>query len=244
MNNEVQELILKAQGGDLEAKRILVENNSGLVYSIANRFRNNNSYQDIVQIGFIGLIKSINNFDFSFNVAFSTYAVPIILGEIKRYFRDEGQVKVSRSIKENYIKLSKLKEQLTQELDRDPTIEELAQASEMDPMDVTLALECNQYCASLDSSVDQDDGSSMRLEEKIEDKNGLDIPLQLALRQEVNGLEQREQLLLYYRYEKDMNQTEIAKILNLSQVQVSRLEKKIYQKLKERLSGEKEKCNT
>ncbi len=235
MNNDQSSLILKAQQGDQEAKTTLIENNMGLVYASIKRFRTNQAYQDLVQIGCIGLIKAINNFDFSFNVTFSTYAVPIILGEVKRYFRDEGQVKVSRSIKENALKLTRAKEEFIRLNNKEPTIEDLKEATQLDLMDITLALEANQYCASLDATVDQKDGSSLRLDEKIEDTSVQDIPMQLALRQEILKLEQREQLILYYRYEKDYNQSQIAKILNISQVQISRLEKKIYQKLKTKL---------
>lgn len=238
MNSDLKRLIRNAQQGDEEAKQYLVENNMGLVYSIVRRFRSNQAYQDLVQIGCIGLIKAINNFDFSYDVAFSTYAMPIILGEVKRYFRDEGQMKVSRSIKENAIKLTKAKEELVQRLLREPTFEELSEATGLELMDITLALDCNQYCTSLDASVDQEDGSSLRLDEKIEDPSIKDIPLHLALQQEILKLEQREQLLLYYRYQKEYNQSQIAAILKLSQVQVSRLEKKIYQKLKQRLHEE------
>ncbi len=235
MNSELKALILSAQQGNIEAKQVVIERNMGLVYSSIKRFRTNQVYPDLVQIGCIGLIKAINNFDFSYNVAFSTYAVPIIMGEVKRYFRDEGQVKVSRSIKENAIKLQKLKEDLVQKIGREPTVHELQEVSGFDMMDLTLAIDSVHYCTSLDANVDQDDGSSMRMEEKIEDTSVVDITLHVALNQEIKGLEQREQLILYYRYQKDFNQSQIAQILNLSQVQVSRLEKKIYQKLKEKL---------
>lgn len=240
MNFDVQELIKKAQANDEAAKTKLVQSNMGLVYSIVKRFRTNQAYQDLVQIGCMGLVKAINNFDFSYGVTFSTYAMPIILGEVKRYFRDEGQMKVSRSIKENAMKLTKAREELLQTQLREPTFEELREKTGLEMMDITLALDCNQYCTSLDASVDQDDGSALRLDEKIEDPSAKDIPMHLALRQEILQLEQREQLLLYYRYQKEYNQSQIAEILNLSQVQVSRLEKKIYQKLKEKLHDEEE----
>ncbi len=235
MNNELQELLIKAQKGDEEAKQQIVENNMGLVYASIKRFRNNQAYQDLVQVGCIGLIKAINNFDFTYNVTFSTYAVPIIVGEVKRYFRDEGQVKVSRSIKENAMKLNKAKEELIRLNNKEPTVEELMKATGLDIMDITLALESSQYCASLDATIDQKDGSSLRIDEKIEDTSIKDIEMSLSLRSEILKLDKRDQLILYYRYEKDFNQSQIAKILNLSQVQVSRLEKKIYQKLKEKL---------
>jgi len=236
--NETLQLIRKAQQGDLQAKQQVVEKNMGLVYSVVKRFRQNQSYEDLVQIGCVGLIKAINHFDFSFEVAFSTYAVPIILGEVKRYFRDEGQIKVSRSIKENAMKLTRIKDEFTQKQLREPTIKELMELSELEMMDITLALESMQYCTSLDSTVDQKDGSSLRLDEKIEEPVQHDIVLLTALEKEILNLEQREQLLLYYRYKKEYNQSKIAEILNLSQVQISRLENRIYQKLKQRLLSE------
>lgn len=238
--NETLPLIKKAQQGDLQAKQQAIENNMGLVYSVVKRFRQNQSYEDLVQIGCVGLIKAINHFDFSYNVAFSTYAIPIILGEVKRYFRDEGQVKVSRSIKENAMKLTRLKEEFMQKYLKEPSIQDLIELSKLDMMEVTLALESMQYCTSLDSTVDQKDGSSLRLDEKIEEPVHHDIVLLAALEKEILKLEQREQLLLYYRYNKDYNQSKIAEILNLSQVQISRLENRIYQKLKERLFNEEE----
>ncbi len=236
--NDVLELIREAQSGNEEARTILVEKNMGLVYTIVKRFRQNPAYQDLVQIGCIGLIKAINNFDFQYKVAFSTYAMPIILGEVKRYFRDEGQMKVSRSIKENALRLAKIKEELIQRNQREPSFEELCEASGLEMMDLVLAMESTQFCTSLDTNVEQKDGSSLRLDEKIEDPGQPDVALHLALRQEIGKLEPREQLLLYYRYEKEYNQSQIAKLLHLSQVQVSRLENRIYRKLKERLHQE------
>lgn len=235
--NEIYELLKKAQLGDEEAKIRLIENNMGLVYSVVNRFKGNQAYPDLVQIGCIGLMKAINHFDFSYNVAFSTYAMPIILGEVKRYFRDEGQMKVSRSIKENALKIAKVKEELNQRLQKEPSYEELKEACDMDTTDFLLAIESTQYCTSLDSSIDHEDENAMRLDERIEAKNVKDIVLQLALKEEIQRLEAREQLLLYYRYQKGYNQSQIAEKLHLSQVQISRLENRIYQKLKEKLAG-------
>lgn len=235
--NEIYELLRKAQLGDEEAKSQLIENNMGLVYSVVKRFRGNPAYQDLVQIGCIGLIKAINHFDFNYKVTFSTYAMPIILGEVKRYFRDEGQMKVSRSIKENALKIAKIKEELNQKLQKEPSYDELRKASKLDSTDFILAIESTQFCTSLDSSVDYEDENAMRLDEKIEDHHSKDIVLELSLKQEILNLEAREQLLLYYRYQKGYNQSQIAEKLHLSQVQISRLESRIYQKLKEKLSG-------
>ena len=221
----------------MEAREKLMEDNMGLVYSITGRFRNHSSYQDLIQIGCIGLLKSILNFDPQYEVRFSTYAVPIILGEIKRYFRDEGQMKVSRSLKENYLKIIKAKEVLAQCNGGEPTIQEISKMLEMDEADVILSLEANQHLASFDSSTYGKDGSELRIDERIDSGKTEDIEMKVALEMEIqNTLTAREQLILYYRYQMDMNQQSIAEKLHISQVQVSRLEKKIYEKLKSKLT--------
>ena len=231
------ELLRKAQSGDMDARERLMNENMGLVYSITGRFRTHSSYQDLVQIGCVGLMKSILNFDTQFDVRFSTYAVPIILGEIKRYFRDEGQMKVSRSLKENYLKILKAKEILAQDVQCEPTIEQLAKVCQIDETDVILALEANQHVSSLDITTNGKDGSQVRVDERIDDGKLIDVEMKVALEMEIHkSLTAREQLILYYRYHLDYNQQSIAEKLNISQVQVSRLEKKIYEKLKSKLS--------
>ena len=237
MDETVLELIHLAQLGDMTAREQLMKENMGLVYSITGRFRNHNCYQDLNQIGAMGLLKAILNFDGSFEVRFSTYAVPIILGEIKRFFRDEGQMKVSRSLKENYLKIMKAKEILSQQSESDPTISRLAKMCELEEADVILAMEANQQLTSLDSASNGKDGSQMRMDERITDDSNQDIEMKVALEMEIQKtLTQREQLILYYRYHQDLNQQAIAQRLNISQVQVSRLEKKIYEKLKHKLT--------
>ena len=239
MDETVLELIHLAQLGDMTARERLMKENMGLVYSITGRFRNHSCYQDLNQIGAMGLLKAILNFDGSFEVRFSTYAVPIILGEIKRFFRDEGQMKVSRSLKENYLKIMKAKEILSQQSQSEPTIAMIAKMCELDEADVILAMEANQQLTSLDSASSGKDGSQMRIDERISDDSNLDIELKVALDMEIQKtLSQREQMILYYRYHQDLNQQAIAEKLNISQVQVSRLEKKIYEKLKHKLTAQ------
>ena len=239
MDETVLELIHLAQLGDMTARERLMKENMGLVYSITGRFRNHSCYQDLNQIGAMGLLKAILNFDGSFEVRFSTYAVPIILGEIKRFFRDEGQMKVSRSLKENYLKIMKAKEILSQQSQSEPTIAMIAKMCEMDEADVILAMEANQQLTSLDSASSGKDGSQMRIDERISDDSNQDIEMKVALEMEIQKtLSQREQLILYYRYHQDLNQQAIAEKLNISQVQVSRLEKKIYEKLKHKLTAQ------
>ena len=237
MDETVLELIHLAQLGDMTARERLMKENMGLVYSITGRFRNHSCYQDLNQIGAMGLLKAILNFDGSFEVRFSTYAVPIILGEIKRFFRDEGQMKVSRSLKENYLKIMKAKEILSQQSQSEPTIAMIAIMCELDEADVILAMEANQQLTSLDSASNGKDGSQMRIDERISDDSNQDIEMKVALEMEIQKtLSQREQMILYYRYHQDLNQQAIAEKLNISQVQVSRLEKKIYEKLKHKLT--------
>ena len=237
MDETVLELIHSAQLGDMTARERLMKENMGLVYSITGRFRNHSCYQDLNQIGAMGLLKAILNFDGSFEVRFSTYAVPIILGEIKRFFRDEGQMKVSRSLKENYLKIMKAKEILSQQSQSEPTVAMIAKMCELDEADVILAMEANQQLTSLDSASSGKDGSQMRIDERISDDSNQDIEMKVALEMEIQKtLSQREQLILYYRYHQDLNQQAIAEKLNISQVQVSRLEKKIYEKLKHKLT--------
>ena len=239
MDETVLELIHLAQLGDMTARECLMKENMGLVYSITGRFRNHSCYQDLNQIGAMGLLKAILNFDGSFEVRFSTYAVPIILGEIKRFFRDEGQMKVSRSLKENYLKIMKAKEILSQQSQSEPTIAMIAKMCELDEADVILAMEANQQLTSLDSASNGKDGSQMRIDERISDDSNQDIEMKVALEMEIQKtLSQREQLILYYRYHQDLNQQAIAEKLNISQVQVSRLEKKIYEKLKHKLTAQ------
>ncbi|MGN1181787.1 MAG: sigma-70 family RNA polymerase sigma factor, partial [Faecalibacillus sp.] len=142
--------IVLAQNGDEKAKEILVKNNIGLVWSIVHRFKNNYyDKEDLFQIGCIGLMKAINNFDVHYGVQFSTYAVPIIMGEIKRYFRDDGTIKVSRSLKELNIRINKVKEELTNELGKEPNIQEIAKRLDVDKQDVIEAIDSSYYPTSL-----------------------------------------------------------------------------------------------
>lgn len=233
---EFFELLHRAQAGDEEAREQCVLRNVGLVWSIVNRFKTHSSAQDLFQIGCLGLMKAINHFDTSYNVMFSTYAVPIILGEIKRYFRDEGQMKISRSLKERYLAVQKSRERLAQKLQREPTIREIGADLELEEGEVMLAMEANQFLASMDEAFYQKDGSSIKLEDKVEDKHAEDVPLKLALKKEIGQLDERERYLIYLRYDLEYNQERIARKMGISQVQVSRLEKKILNKLKIKLT--------
>lgn len=231
-----EELIAQIQQGDEAAKELFVSNNTPLIYAIIKRFHKQRGMnEDLFQIGCIGLMKALNNFDLSYQVKFSTYAVPIIMGEIKRFFRDDGSMRISRSLKEGYLAMVKAKEALVQTLGREPTYQEIANELQLDVHDVILAFEANQFVYSLDETIYENDGSPIHLEDKVCEQKQRDVVMELALHKEMDHLEERERLLLYYRYEKNMKQEEIAQKLHVSQVQVSRMEKKILHKLKERL---------
>ena len=230
------DLIVLAQQGDEKAKATIVEENVGLVWSIVHRFKNTlYDKEDLFQIGCIGLMKAINHFDTQYEVQFSTYAVPIIMGEIKRYFRDDGSIKVSRSLKELHLKVVKAKDMLQAQNGSDPTLEEVAVYLKEDVQNVILAQEASYYPTSLSEPIYEKDGSSICMEERLEDHSRTHWFDKLALEMEIDKLSNKEKLIIQMRYYLDFNQEAVAKRLGISQVQVSRLEKKIIQKLKTRL---------
>lgn len=237
MANKTIELIQMAQNGDEQAKELVVSQNLGLVWSIVHRFKNNYyDKEDLFQIGCIGLMKAVNNFDTSYGVQFSTYAVPIIMGEIKRYFRDDGTIKVSRSLKELNLKINKAREVLINQTGHDPTIEQLASYLKVDQQDIVEAIDSSYYPTSLSEPIYEKDGSSISMEERIENKHNSMWFEKIALEMEMEKLDEKEKLILFMRYHLDFNQERVAKRLNISQVQVSRLEKKIIAKLRSHLN--------
>lgn len=238
MNSTIN-LILLAQNGDEGAKSKVVQENLGLVWSIVHRFKNNHyDKEDLFQIGCIGLMKAINNFNTQYEVQFSTYAVPIILGEIKRHFRDDGCIKVSRSLKELHLKIIKAKEALMNDSGKEPGINEIAAYLQEDLALVLMALESSYYPTSLNEPIFEKDGSQISVEERIEDVKNKHWFEKMALEMEIENLEDKEKLIIMMRYYGDYNQEAVAKRLNISQVQVSRLEKKIIQKLRDKLLQE------
>lgn len=242
--NDTQEntkkLIVEAQNGSNEAIDLLVEQNIGLIWSSVRRFTNRGvDNQDLFQIGAMGLIKCIKKFDVNYDVKFSTYAVPMIIGEIKRFLRDDGIVKVSRHLKELSIKGRLVHDILSKELGRTPTVNEVAKRLECDVDDLVLAFEANSEVESLYATTNQQSGQTMFLIDKIaNNKNGLNedkIIDNLSLRQVIGSLEGKERQIIILRYFQDKTQSETAKIIGVSQVQVSRLEKKILEKMGENL---------
>lgn len=202
-----------------------VEDNLGLVHLCANRFRGRGiEYDDLYGAGCVGLVKAASAFDTERGVKFSTYAVPVILGEIKRLFRDGGMIKVSRSVRELGMKLTRTREQFTLLHGRDPTVSELAELTNSDPEDVAEALAVNIPPVSLTSSSEEDEGAQIDVAAPAPDSELVDI---LSLRQALAALDAEDRKLLYLRYFKDMTQTKTAEALGMTQVQVSRREKKL-----------------
>ena len=233
---EKRELLLKMRNGDTQARETFIKGNLRLVLSVIQRFNNRGeNVDDLFQVGCIGLMKSIDNFDLSQNVKFSTYAVPMILGEIKRYLRDDGMVKVSRSLKQLAIKVKMQGEALSKKLGRDPTIEEIAEELGVEKEDVVMAIESNFSVEYLQGVIHEEEGSPICLIDKISRKgdNEEDKVVDNILLKEVLGkLEKRERQIIMLRYFEDKTQSEIGQILDISQVQVSRIEKKVLHKLK------------
>ncbi|MCP3025795.1 RNA polymerase sporulation sigma factor SigF [Halobacillus sp. A5] len=235
-DKEVRDLIKRSQEGDQEARHFLVEKNTRLVWSVVQRYlRRGYDPDDLYQIGCIGLLKSVDKFDLSFEVKFSTYAVPMIIGEIQRFIRDDGSVKVSRSLKEMYHKIRVKKEELLKEHGRSPTINELADALELSPEEVIQAEDAGRSPQSIYETVYESEGDPITLVDQIaeEDSRWFD---HLTLHEVMNTLDKRERLIIYLRYFKDQTQSEVAERIGISQVQVSRLEKKILEQMKESMS--------
>ncbi len=233
-------LIAKAKLGDKTARDQVITENVGLVWSTVRRFLGRGyEADDLFQIGSIGLMKAIDKFDNSFEVKFSTYAVPMIAGEIKRFLRDDGMIKVSRSLKENGWKVRQAMEQLAHQLGRDATLEEIASATELTIEDIVMAMEANVEVESIYKSVYQSDGNEIYLVDKIpEAKDENEILLNhMLLEQLMEELNETERELIQMRYFQDKTQMEVAKKLGVSQVQVSRMEKKILIRMRAHLIG-------
>ncbi len=235
-DNEVKELIKQSQAGDQSARDLIVQKNMRLVWSVVQRFLNR-GYEpdDLFQIGCIGLLKSVDKFDLSYDVKFSTYAVPMIIGEIQRFIRDDGTVKVSRSLKELGNKIRKAKDELSKKLGRIPTINELSEFMEIQAEDIIMAQEASRTPSSIHETVYENDGDPITLLDQIDDGNEGKWFDKIALKEAIRELDEREQLIVYLRYYKDQTQSEVAARLGISQVQVSRLEKKILQQMKDRM---------
>jgi RNA polymerase sporulation-specific sigma factor len=235
-DHEVKELIKRSHEGDQEARDLIVQKNMRLVWSVVQRFLNR-GYEpdDLFQIGSIGLLKSVDKFDLSYDVKFSTYAVPMIIGEIQRFIRDDGTVKVSRSLKEMANKIRKAKDELSKNYGRIPTVNELAEYLDFTPEDIILAQEASRLPSSIHETVYENDGDPITLLDQIDNGDEGKWFDKIALKEAIRELDERERLIVYLRYYKDQTQSEVAVRLGISQVQVSRLEKKILQQMKNRM---------
>ncbi|MCR4437013.1 MAG: RNA polymerase sporulation sigma factor SigF [Clostridiales bacterium] len=235
------DLIKKAKAGDKEAQSLLVEKNVGLVWSVVKRFQNRGyEAEDLFQIGCIGLIKAINKFDNSFEVRLSTYAVPMIIGEIKRFIRDDGIIKVSRSLKETSNKARVTKEVMSKELGREPSISEMAERMGTAPEELVMAMEAACSPESLYNAVGEGDNNSVLLIDRLNvegENNEIDLIDKIALRQIVENLKPREKQIIILRYFKEKTQVQISKMLGISQVQVSRIEKKILEDIRRKIGN-------
>lgn len=228
-------LIEKALAGDKAAREALVEQNMGLVYSVVRRFKNRGvEMEDLIQIGCVGLLKAIDKFDVSYDVKFSTYAVPMITGEIKRFLRDDGMIKVSRSLKEASWKAYAARESLERKLGREPSLNEIAEEIQVSVEELALALDASAEVESLHKVIYQGEGNDISLMERIEEpvSQGELLLNRMLLEEILQTLEPKERQIIYLRYFCEKTQSDIAKMLSISQVQVSRMEKRILKKLR------------
>lgn len=235
-HEETLELIKKAQNGEEAAKTKLIEENSPLVKSILRHYRNKNiEYDDLYQIGCMGFLKAIKNFDTNYNVRFSTYAVPMIAGEIKRFLRDDGYIKVSRSLKTLSFKISAFVEVYKKEHQEEPSVETIAENFGIDPQEVVFALDSAKYPISLFEKTDDSEKSGSLIDKIAAEDKSEEIIDNLILKSVIDELNPREKKIIILRYFRDKTQSEIAEHLGISQVQVSRLESKILEKIRLKL---------
>ena len=234
---EILSLVKKAQNGDEEAKTILVEENSPLIKSVIKRYLGKGlEYDDLFQLGCLGFVKAIRNFKEEFEVKFSTYVVPMVMGEIKRFMRDDGAIKVSRAIKTLNIKINRFVDAYFEEHKQKPTISEIAKEFKVEEEEIVLAMDSAKMPISLYAPLEDDDGSLLvidRVESENYDNSFMD---NMALKEIINSLPERERKIIYLRYFFDKTQSEVAKRFNISQVQVSRIENRVLGELKKKLS--------
>lgn len=231
-------LIERAKNGDQEALQTLTIENSPLIKSIIKRYIGKGiEYDDLFQLGSMGFIKAVKNFDTSFNVKFSTYVVPMIIGEIKRFMRDDGTIKVSRSIKSTNVQINRYIESYMKENGDKPSIEQIAKHFEMDSQEIVFIMDSARMPISLYTPFEDGENKSLLLIDRYaQDNSGEEMLENIALKEALKNLEERDKMIILMRYFRDKTQSEIAKELKISQVQVSRLEMKILNKMREKLS--------
>ena len=234
-NEEKKELLEKIKNGDTEAREKFIQGNLRLVLSVVQRFSGRNeSADDLFQIGCIGLIKSIDNFDISLNVQFSTYAVPMIIGEIRRYLRDNNIVRVSRSVRDLAYKTIQVRERLTKETGKEPGIEEIAKELETTPEDIAFSLDAIQDPVSLQEPVYNDGADSIYIMDQVKDVKNTDElwAENITILEAMKKLSDKEKLIVNKRFFDGRTQMEVAEEIGLSQAQVSRLEKSAIERIK------------
>ena len=227
-----EELIQRSQSGDREATELLVEENSGLIWSVVRRFMGRGAEaDDLYQLGCLGLLKAIEGFDLEFGTQFSTYAVPKIAGEIRRFLRDDGAVKVSRSLKEQSATIKVARSRLTAALGREPTVQEISRQTGFSPEEIALAETATAATESIQKQTGEEGFSLENILTDTESEEGL--VEKIALRQAINALPERDRTVIQLRYFHCLTQQRVAKVMQVSQVQVSRIEKKALTMLKE-----------
>ncbi len=226
-NEQMLDLFKKYQSGDIKAKDFLIKGNLKLVLSILKKYNNRtDNMDDLFQVGCIGLIKAIDNFDLNHEVKFSTYAVPMILGEVKRYLRDNSAIRVTRSLKDIAYKGLKAKEILTNQLNKEPTNQEIAQMLDISEEDLTQAFEAVKDTISMSEPIYNDGGDTIYLSEQLADnKDKLGLDTKLMLKEALNNLKAKEKYIIQKRYFEGITQMELSMEIGISQAQISRIEK-------------------
>ncbi len=230
--NELEELIARSQSGDKSATEELVKNNSGLIWAVARRFIGRGAeLDDLYQLGCLGFLKAVEGFDLNYGTQFSTYAVPKISGEIRRFLRDDGAVKVSRSIKEQAATIKTTRNRLAAALGREPTIQEISRQTGFTPEEIALA----QTATAATESIQRETGEEgFSLENVLTDTESEERMVEkIALRQAIDALPEREKTVIQLRFFHSLTQQQVAKVMQVSQVQVSRIEKKAIVRLRE-----------
>lgn len=224
-NKEMTELFKRYKNNDLKAKEELISGNLKLVLSVLKKYNNRDNMDDLFQIGCIGLIKAIDNFDLSHEVKFSTYAVPMILGEIKRYLRDNSSFKVTRNLKDIAYKVSKAQEKLTNSFNREPTIKEISIETGVEEVDIIDAIKASKDAISMFEPIYNDGGDTIYLSEQIASDVKIDRDTLIQLKEALNNLKAKEKFIIYKRYFEGITQMELSKEIGISQAQISRIEK-------------------
>lgn len=233
------DLIKKAQNGDQNAKTILIEENSPLVKSVIKKFQNKNiEYDDLYQLGCVGFLKAVNNFKPDFNVKFSTYVVPMIIGEIKRFLRDDGAIKVSRAVKTQNRHIMKYIEDYKKQNQKKPSLAEIANHFNLEQQELIFIMDSSKMPISIYTPLESEDNGLLLIDRYIQNDESEIIMDKILLKQALSSLDERSKKIVLLRFFRDKTQSEIAQTLNISQVQVSRLENKILSLIKEKLKVE------